>query len=282
MESPTSYEDDLKLAHLLADQADQISMQRFGSLDLLVEEKADFTLVSDADRAVEDSLRKQLSYSRPDDSVYGEERGTTGTASRQWILDPIDGTNNFVRGVPVWATLIALVEDGDVVLGVVSAPALGRRWWAAKGSGAFTGQSLRNGKRLNVSKVANVEDAFLAYSSLHGWDDLQKADHFLRLQERCWRSRGFGDFWSYMLVAEGVVDIAAEPELALYDMAALVPIVREAGGHFTSVDGADGPWGGNAVASNGALHDEVLATLAGSATKPKRRGLRSPRWLKRS
>lgn len=254
--------DDLRLAHVLADQADNLSMDRFQAQDLMVEEKADFTLVSDADRTVEDHLRKQLAQARGRDAILGEERGVSGSSNRQWIIDPIDGTHNFVRGVPVWATLIGLVEDGEVVVGVVSAPALKRRWWAAKGSGAFTGASLMKAKQIQVSQVKETENASLSYSSLNGWLEAGRGRSFLQFQSDCWRTRAYGDFWSYMLVAEGVVDVAAEPELEIYDMAALVPIVQEAGGRFTDLDGNDGPWGGNAVASNGLLHEQALAGLS--------------------
>jgi histidinol-phosphatase len=167
-----------------------------------------------------------------------------------------------VRGVPVWATLIGLVEDGEVVLGVVSAPALNRRWWAAKGSGAWTGRSLSAARQLRVSAVADLTDASLSYSSLDGWAERGSLRSFLGLAQQVWRTRAYGDFWSYMLVAEGAVDIACEPDLELYDMAALVPIVTEAGGRFTSLDGEDGPWGGNAVVTNSLLHDAVLAQLS--------------------
>lgn len=261
MTNSRRYIDDLRLAHVLADQADSQSMDRFQSEDLIVETKPDFTLVSDADKAVEDLIRKQLSSSRSRDSVLGEERGLTGASNRQWIIDPIDGTNNFVRGVPVWATLIGLVEDGEVKVGLVSAPALKRRWWAAKGQGSFSGTSLMRARKLQVSKVAQVEDSFFSYSSLEGWLAAGRGRSFLDFQSSCWRTRGFGDFWSYMMVAEGSVDVAAEPELALHDMAALVPIVQEAGGRFTSLDGLDGPWGPNALATNGLLHDAALEGL---------------------
>ncbi len=261
MTASREYIDDLRLAHVLADQADRQSMDRFQAADLVVQEKPDFTLVSDADRSVEDLIRRQLATSRSRDSVLGEERGVSGSSNRQWVIDPIDGTHNFVRGVPVWATLIALVEDGEPVVGLVSAPALKRRWWAAKGQGAFAGTSLMRGRQLHVSQVARVEDAFFSYSSLDGWLAAGRARSFLSFQASCWRSRGFGDFWSYMMVAEGTVDVAAEPELEVYDMAALVPIVLEAGGRFTSLDGQEGPWGGNALASNGLLHEEALRGL---------------------
>ena len=193
--------------------------------------------------------------------MLGEEHGSTGHSQRQWVIDPIDGTKNFVRGVPVWATLIALVVDGEVVLGVVSAPSLQRRWWASNGAGAWTGRSLLKATRCTVSDVRRLEDASLSYSSLHGWEERERLDDFLSLMRRCWRSRAYSDFWSYMLLAEGAVDIAAEPELELYDMAALDVIVREAGGRFSSLDGTDGPFGGNALATNGHLHEAVLAFL---------------------
>ena len=199
----------------------------------------------------------------------GEEfGGSLSRSGRQWVVDPIDGTKNFVRGVPVWATLIALIDDGVPVVGLVSAPALQRRWWAGAGTGAWAGRSLAKAERLGVSSVDRLEDASLSYSSLSGWKDRGHRDDFLELTDRVWRTRAYGDFWSYMLVAEGAVDIAAEPELELHDMAALVPIVREAGGRFTSLDGEDGPFGGHALATNGLLHDDVLARLrAGDETE---------------
>ncbi|MDD9207848.1 histidinol-phosphatase [Georgenia sp. 10Sc9-8] len=259
------YDDDMRLAHVIADQVDSQTMSRFLAVDLQVETKPDLTPVSDADRTAEEIVRAQLGRTRPRDSVLGEEMGTTGRSTRQWVVDPIDGTKNFVRGVPVWATLIGLVEDDEVVLGLVSAPALGRRWWAAKGSGSWTGKSLSAARRLHVSSVRDLADASLSYSSLDGWAQEGRLRSFLGLAERCWRTRAYGDFWSYMLVAEGAVDIACEPELEVYDMAALVPVVTEAGGRFTSLDDVPGPFGGNAVASNGALHATVLEQL-GSLT----------------
>ncbi|WP_159797621.1 histidinol-phosphatase [Puerhibacterium puerhi] len=257
-----TYEDDLRLAHVIADQVDALTMDRFRALDLHVETKPDSTPVSDADRAAEEFVRAQLRRARTRDAIVGEEFGTSaGSGPRRWIVDPIDGTKNFVRGVPVWATLIALADGDEVVMGLVSAPALGRRWWAAKGSGAWTGKSLAAATRLSVSGVRTLEDASFSYSSLSGWEERDKLSGFLDLTRRCYRTRGYGDFWSYMLVAEGAADIAAEPELELHDMAALVPIVTEAGGRFTSLEGEPGPWGGNAVATNGRLHDEVLVYL---------------------
>src|SRR5919112_2088101 len=257
--------DDLRLAHVLADDADSITTSRFRALDLHVMSKPDLTPVTDADEAVEESIRRTLSRVRSRDAVTGEEQGSTGHSQRRWIVDPIDGTKNFVRGVPVWATLIALAVDDEVVLGVVSAPQLQRRWWASKGNGAWTGRSLLKATRCEVSDVRRLEDASLSYASLSGWDERDRLDDFVSLSRRCWRTRAYGGFWSYMLLAEGAVDIAAEPELALYDMAALDVIVREAGGIVTSLDGEPGPTGGNALASNGRLHDQALAFL-GSVT----------------
>lgn len=258
---PTDYTDDLRLAHVLADDADSITESRFRSLDLHVMSKPDLTPVTDADQAVEESIRRTLSRVRSRDAITGEEQGSTGHSQRRWIIDPIDGTKNFVRGVPVWATLISLVVDDEVVLGVVSAPLLQRRWWASTGNGAWTGRSLLKATRCQVSDVRRLEDASLSYASLSGWEERDRLDDFQSLMRRCWRTRAYGDFWSYMLLAEGAVDLAAEPELEVYDMAALDVIVREAGGRFTSLDGTDGPFGGNALASNGHLHEAALAFL---------------------
>jgi len=258
---PTDYTDDLRLAHVLADDADSLTQARFRALDLHVMSKPDLTPVTDADQAVEEGIRRTLSRVRSRDAVLGEEQGSVGHSQRQWIVDPIDGTKNFVRGVPVWATLIALAVDGEVVLGVVSAPQLQRRWWASTGHGAWTGRSLLKATQIHTSDVRRLEDASLSYSSLSGWEERGQLEDFLALSRRVWRTRAYGDFWSYMLLAEGAVDLAAEPELELYDMAALDVIVREAGGQFTSLDGTPGPFGGNAVASNGHLHEAALAFL---------------------
>jgi histidinol-phosphatase len=257
-----AYDDDLRLAHVLADTADSISMSRFKALDHKVDSKPDLTPVSDADTSVEESIRSTLSRARPRDAIIGEEFGSTGHGPRRWVLDPIDGTKNFVRGVPVWATLIALMDGDDVVAGLVSAPALGRRWWAGTGSGAWTGKSLSSASRMSVSQVSSLDDASLSYSSLSGWHDRGREDAFLGLTRDVWRTRAYGDFWSYMLVAEGAVDVAAEPAVALHDLAAPWVIVTEAGGRFTDLDGTVGPAGGSAVATNGHLHDEVVSRLA--------------------
>jgi histidinol-phosphatase len=259
------YDDDLRLAHVIADQVDGLTMSRFLAADLQVETKPDLTPVSDADRDAEELIRTQLRRTRPRDAVLGEEFPTTGHGQRQWVVDPIDGTKNFVRGVPVWATLIALLVDQQPVLGVVSAPALNRRWWAAIGTGAWTGRSLSSARRIHVSGVSRLEDASLSYSSLDGWRGRDRLDGFLTLTERVWRSRAYGDFWSYMLVAEGSVDVATEADLKIYDMAALVPVVVEAGGRFSSLAGQDGPLGGDALATNGRLHEAVLELIGDPA-----------------
>jgi histidinol-phosphatase len=260
------YADDLALAHVLADTADAMSMARFRALDLRVESKPDLTPVSDADTAVEKALRATLARTRPRDAVLGEEFGATeaaaGPGTRQWVLDPIDGTKNFIRGVPIWGTLIALVEGDQPVAGLVSAPALGRRWWAATGHGAFAGRHPSAATPIRVSGVKRLADASFCYSSLDGWEQTGRLAAMLDIMRTSWRSRAYGDFYGYMLVAEGAVDIMVEPELSLWDLAALVPIVTEAGGEFTDLSGRAGPGGGSAVATNGILHADVLERLA--------------------
>jgi histidinol-phosphatase len=254
--------DDLAVALVLADRADTVTLARFGALDLQVDTKPDLTPVSDADRAVETGLREALGQARPGDSILGEEfGGPTTFAGRQWIIDPIDGTKNFVRGVPVWASLIALLDDGVPSVGVISAPALQRRWWAATGTGAFATVGDSPARRLTVSTVAQLDSASLSFSSLSGWARLGLRERLLELTDTVWRVRAYGDFWSYCLVAEGAVDIAAEPEVSVWDLAPLDILVREAGGAFTSLDGTAGPHGGSVVATNGLLHDQVLNRL---------------------
>ena len=255
-----TWADDLTLAQELADVADTLTTARFEAADLVVESKPDLTPVTDADRAVEDEVRRLIAARRPDDAVVGEERGASGSGSRRWIVDPIDGTKNFVRGTPSWATLLALEVDGAVVLGVVSAPALSRRWWAARGDGAWV-HSPAGTRRCQVSQVASLDDAFLSYASLTGWEEHGRLPQFLDLTRRVWRTRAYGDFWSHMLVAEGAVDLSCEPEVSLWDLAALQPIVEEAGGRFSDLSGAARPDGGSVVCTNGRLHDEVLAAL---------------------
>ena len=253
---------DLDLALELATRADEITLARFGALDLRVDQKPDLTPVTDADEAVEAALREVLARERPDDDVFGEEQGGAARLSgRQWVIDPIDGTKNFVRGVPVWASLIALLQDGIPTVGVVSAPALGRRWWAGQGLGAYAATGDDEPRRLAVSGVADLGSASLSFSSLSGWAQRGIRDKFIDLTDAVWRVRGYGDFFSYCLVAEGAVDIAAEPEVKLWDLAPLDILVREAGGTFTNLEGTPGPHGGSAVATNGLLHSLTLTYL---------------------
>ncbi|HYV59426.1 MAG TPA: histidinol-phosphatase [Acidimicrobiia bacterium] len=251
-------ESDLTFALELADAADESTMPRFRAQDLVVETKPDLTPVSEADRATEQALRARIEAERPGDGVVGEEYGETeGSGGRRWILDPIDGTKSFVRGIPAWGTLIGLEQDGEIVVGVVSAPALRRRWWASRGRGAFA-----DGEPIYVSRVAALEDALFCYTSLTAFDEHGMGDQFRSLAVRCWEARGFGDYWAHVLVAEGSADLAVEPIMNLWDNAAVQVIVEEAGGRFTDLDGRPRSDGGNAVTTNGLLHDEVLAVFA--------------------
>jgi histidinol-phosphatase len=243
--------DDLALALALADDADAITMRHFRT-SFAVRTKADRTPVTEVDEAVERALTGRLGRERPDDAIIGEEFGSHGGAARRWIIDPIDATKNFIRGIPVFATLIAL--EGEV--GVVSAPALGRRWWAGRGAGAFC-----NGTAIHVSNIATLEASYLCYDDVEGFEKHGLGERFLDLVRRCGRTRGFGDFWSHMLVAEGASEIAIEPEVALWDLAALQVIIEEAGGRFTDLSGAARADGGSAVATNGRVHDAVLAAF---------------------
>ena len=284
---------DLALAHRLADIADAISLERYQSIDLIVETKPDATPVTDADRAVEEALRSLLQRERPEDLIIGEEFGgvelleSAKPDSRFWVIDPIDGTKNFLRGIPTWATLIAMGRISDsstktdpatqgkrMEIGIASAPALGRRWSAECGQGAFVTENFAPAsplpatssetkqpvtRRISVSKVSDLADASLSYSDLVGWGS--RREGFLTLLDRLWRTRALGDFLSHMLVAEGAVDLAAEPSLALWDMAPLALIVEEAGGRFSSLEGINGPFGRSGVSSNGRLHDLFLSSL---------------------
>ena len=256
-----SYADDLSLAIALAGDADHISLDRFRAVDLVVTTKPDRTPVTDADQAVERGIRAGIEAARPSDSILGEEYGTQGDSNRQWIIDPIDGTANFLRGVPIWGTLISLAVDGVPVVGVVSAPALHKRWWAARGHGAWVQELGGEPRQIRVSGVSELAAASLSYNSLKGWDDEGRLDTVVALSRAVWRSRAIGDMWAYRLLAEGSLDIVGEYDLKPYDMAALIPIIEEAGGRFTSIDGEPGPWGGSALATNELLHDEVLALL---------------------
>jgi histidinol-phosphatase len=277
--------DDLALAHALADLADAITLDRYQSQDLVITTKPDNTPVTDADRAVETAIREALGTHRSGDGLVGEEFGSDkGSSGRYWVIDPIDGTKNFMRGVPTWATLIALVEvdsagTEEVIVGIASAPALARRWSAAKGHGAtvrfnsgnsdFVDANTAEGfevdslgiseKKISVSKVSTLSDASISYSDFVGWGD--RLEPFQKMLATAWRTRGIGDFWSHMLVAEGAVDVAVEPSLAVWDMAALDIIVREAGGKFTNTAGQSGPFGGSGVSTNGILHNAVINSL---------------------
>ncbi|MCG8920102.1 histidinol-phosphatase [Actinokineospora sp. PR83] len=252
---------DLTFALRLADAADGITRSRFRAADLTVERKPDRTPVTDADTAVEDAVRALLAEARPGDAVVGEERGGEVGAGRAWVLDPIDGTKNFLRGVPAWATLIALVEDGVPTVGVVSAPALGRRWWAARGEGAWLGQDGAEPRRLAVSGVRDLGDAYLSTTHLGTWTEYHSREHYLALVDACWENRAFGDFWQHCLVAEGAIDLAAEPIVNPWDVAPLQVLVQEAGGRFTDLGGIARFDGGTALSSNGHLHDAALDVL---------------------
>jgi histidinol-phosphatase len=261
-----SLADDLSLALAMAADADLVSLDRYHSLDLVVTTKPDRTPVTDADQAVERLIRERIEATRPGDSVLGEEYGGDRTPGRQWIIDPIDGTANFMRGVPVWGTLISLAIDGVPVVGVVSSPALGKRWWAAKGHGAWTEDTSPHApssepKALQVSGIADLADASLSYNSLRGWEEAGRFDAVIALIRAVWRSRAYGEMWSYMLLAEGALEIVGEYDLKPYDMAALIPIIEEAGGRFTPADGEDGPWHSSSIATNGVLHDATLDLL---------------------
>jgi histidinol-phosphatase len=260
-----STQDDLTLALELADVADAITLERFRSADLAIETKPDLSPVTEADKAVEHTFRERLASVRPGDAIVGEEYGVSDEApenGRRWIVDPIDGTANYVRGIPAWATLLALQEGDQVTVGVVSAPALQRRWWAVRGGGAFARDELSDEpRRLRVSAVQALEDALLCISDLDGWEEKGALDRLLALARRCWRMRGYGDFWIYMLIAEGAVDVGCEPVVSLWDLAAPQVIIEEAGGTFTDLAGVPTADGGDALASNGLVHGEALALI---------------------
>ncbi len=246
--------DDLALALSLADAADAITTRHFRAGDLRVDTKPDFTPVSEADRAVETMVRDRLTAERPHDAVLGEEFGERGEGPRRWIVDPIDGTMSFVRGVPVWATLLALEVGGEAAVGVASAPALERRWWARRGGGAYL-----NGDAIHVSEVDHLEDAHLCSPSERYFDDRGLGAAFRGLARRCWRPVGYADFWGHVLVAEGAVDVMIEPILSLWDLAPVQPIVEEAGGRVSDLTGS--PWtdGRPCLTTNGALHQQAVA-----------------------
>jgi histidinol-phosphatase len=247
---------DLAFALSLADAADRITMSFFRRDELSVRTKSDRSPVSEADEAAEKMLRETIQRERPGDDIVGEEFGTTGSGRRRWVIDPIDGTRNYVRGVPVFATLIALEEDAVPQVGVVSAPAMRMRWSAARGEGAQ-----RDRHRIAVSSISSISTSFLGYDSVTDFDTAGSGDKFLKLARACDRTRGFGDFWAHMLVAEGAIDVAIEPRVAHWDMAAIQVIVEEAGGRFSTLSGEARADGGSAVSTNGRIHDAVLEMM---------------------
>ena len=253
---------DQDLALKLADAADEISLARFRALDLRVEAKPDASPVTDADRSVEERLRAILQRHRPEDAIIGEEFANQGEASRTWIIDPIDGTANYLRGIPIWASLIALRVDDEITTSVVSAPALGRRWWAQRGNGAFTNEIDGRIRLIETSKVSDLAASSISYNSLQLWDQAGKLDELVTLSRQVWRTRAFGDFLSYMYLAEGALEMVSEHDLKLYDIAALVPIVEEAGGTFTAIDGPLTAESSSVLATNTLLHDEFMKALS--------------------
>ncbi|HEY2222038.1 inositol monophosphatase family protein [Actinomycetospora sp.] len=260
---------DLDLALRIADAADAVTRGRFRASDLAIDRKPDRTPVTDADIACEDEVRRLLAVDRPDDAVLGEERGgSADVGARHWIVDPIDGTKNYSRGVPVFATLLALVADGEPVVGVVSAPALGRRWWAARGLGAFTSDVARGVEAapIGVSAVSDLADAYISTTDLDYWREIGTRDRWLALTEATWESRAFGDFFHHVLVAEGLLDAAVEPGASAWDLAAPAVVVREAGGRLTDFTGTARIDGGEALSTNGLVHDAVLNIVGSPRT----------------
>lgn len=257
-----TYQADLDLALQLADIADAVSLERFRALDLKVETKPDDSPVTDADRATEKAIKTALAKARPNDAIIGEEFGSSGSGSRTWIIDPIDGTANYMRGVPIWGSLIALAVDGKPVVGVVSAPALGRRWWAAEGHGTQTRDIDGSTRKIAVSNIGDLEHASISYNNLRLWDQSGKLPQLVELSRKLWRTRAYGDFYSYMLLAEGTLEIVAEHGLQLYDIAALVPIVEEAGGRFSDLAGELTQQSSSVLATNGKLHETVAQALS--------------------
>lgn len=259
------YEGDLRaeldLALRLADAADAASMSRFDAPDLEISTKADATHVTEADLATERAIRALLEVERPEDGVFGEEYGVTGDARRQWIIDPIDGTANYLKGIPMWTTLIALAIDGVPRVGVASQPAIGRRWWAASGLGAWTNTASGDPRRITVSSIDTIAESSVSFQSIAQWREAGELDALERLTTSVWRDRGYGDAWPYMLLAEGRLEFVAEFGVKEYDIAALVPIVTEAGGRFTSYAGNDSLSERSSLATNRVLHDAYLDLL---------------------
>ncbi len=250
--------EDLALALELADLADSVTQRRYRADDLVIETKPDLTPVTEADRAAEQAIRARLAEARPEDAVTGEEYDDVLApgAVRRWIIDPIDGTKSYVRGMPTWSTLIALSVDSEITVGVVSAPAAGRRWWASRGHGAFA-----DGQPIHVSSIGKLADAQLSWGGIEDWDAVGRLDAIVELGRNCWRTRGIGDAWQYMLVAEGAAEIAIDPSVSIWDLAAVAVVVEEAGGRFTDLAGAPGVDGGDGIATNGLVHEAALAIV---------------------
>jgi histidinol-phosphatase len=253
--------EDLQFALSLADLADSVSLPRFQAADLQITTKPDRTFVTDADTAVENALRERIATERPSESFYGEETGQSEGSSRGWIIDPIDGTSNFLRGVPNWATLICLASENEPVIGVVSMPALQTRWWAELGHGAWKQRAGKPAVQIHASGVSQLEHASLSFQSIAQWEDAGCLAELLTLRRSVWRDRAYGDAWSYMALAEGLLDIVGEFDVKAYDLAAHMPIVREAGGTMTDIKGNSTVWNGSALATNGLVHRDVISVL---------------------
>ena len=246
-------------------------MARFDAPDLDVRTKSDASPVTEADLATEQAIRALLEAHRPDDGIFGEEFGVSGDSVRQWIIDPIDGTANYLKGIPMWSTLIALSIDGVPRVGVVSQPAIGRRWWAASGLGAWTNTVDGGARRISVSGVDAIAEASVSFQSIAQWRGAGELDALERLTSAVWRDRGYGDAWPYMLLAEGRLEFVAEFDVKEYDLAAHVPIITEAGGRFTSFAGTDSIAERSSLATNGILHTAFLDLLHSLApTEPPR------------
>jgi len=255
----SKYKQQLETALRAANAADQVSLAGFTNRVFTVSRKADNSEVTEIDQNTETAITSVLRDAFPEFGIYGEEHGTSGPTDAEfvWVIDPIDGTTNFVRGVPVWGSLIALVHNDVPVLGVVSAPALGMRWWATAGEGAYF-----NGTRIYVSTVNKLSEAHVSTTPNRGWENVGGLPALQQLQVDALRSRGFGDFWQHMLVAQGAIDVAVDViGLAPYDNAAIYPIVHEAGGTITDRVGTVDSRANSSVSSNGLLHQDVITRL---------------------
>ena len=250
----------LAFAHDACDAADAIARQHFRR-DLVVERKPDRSFVTVADQGIEREIRSRIRARYPDHGLVGEEYGTAdeGAATR-WYIDPIDGTHNFIRGVPLFGTLLAVEHDGEIQAGVISAPALRERWYASRGGGAWA-RGLDGERRIGVSRVAAVEDAQVLYGSSRETAASGLMPGFDALLAAAWRERGFGDFWGYTLLAEGAAEAMMETGMKTWDLAAPLIVIEEAGGRVTDAFGERRIDAASFVATNGLLHDEVLRRL---------------------